>query len=133
MVCSPPGMQVSYALREYAGIIPMAGSEKRPTLAKAVEHRHLKYALDEITAYIAIRDNLLAEAEEGPTTSTIHRAGIANDVVEIFLKPARPPYEAQHLPEADAVRERQRCETVKARIRDLGAPVTMAASQCAAA
>lgn len=111
----------------------MAGSEKPPTLAKPVEHRHLKYALDEITAYIAIRDNLLAEAEESPTTSTLHRAGIANDVVETFLKPARPPYEAQHLPETDAVRERQRCETVKARIRDLGAPVTMAASQCAAA
>jgi len=127
-------MQLSHALRGYAGVIPISDSEKQPqTLAKPVEHRHLKYALDEITAYIAIRDNLLAEAEEGPTTSTLHRACIANDVVEIFLKPARPPYEAQHLPEADAVRERERCETVKARIRDLGAPVALAASQCAAA
>jgi hypothetical protein len=126
-------MQVSHALREYAGIIPRSDSERPQALAKAVEHRHLKYALDEITAYIAIRDNLLAEAEEGPTTSTLHRAGIANDVVEIFLKPARPPYEAQYLAEADAARERKRCETVKARIRDLGAPIGLTASQCAAA
>ena len=127
-------MQLSHALTEYAGIIPASDSEKRPLgLAKLIEHKHSKYAGDEINAYIAIRDNLFAEAEETPSTATVHRAWIANDVVETFLKPVRPPYGAQHLPEIDAVRERERCETVKARIRALGAPVALAASQRAAA
>jgi hypothetical protein len=134
MVCSSPGMQLSHALTGYAEVIPASGAEKRsPVLAKPVEHKHSKYAGDEINAYIAIRDNLLTEAEETPTAATVHRAWIANDVVETFLKPARPPYGAQHLPEIDAARERERCETVKAHIRDLSAPVALAASQCAAA
>ena len=73
----------------------------------------------EIHAYISIRDRLLTEAEEVPNNSTLHRAWIANDVVQIFLKPARTPYEAQYLPEDEAHVERDRCETIKQRIGDL--------------
>ena len=36
--------------------------------------------------------------------------------IENALKPARTPYENQHLPEGDATRERQRCEAVKVRL-----------------
>jgi hypothetical protein len=125
-------MELSRAIIGYAGI-PISDSEKRTQApARTVEHRHSKYAFDEINAYIAIRNNLLAEAEEAPTTATLHRASIANDVVETFLKPARAPYGAQHLPEIDATRERDCCETVKARIRKLDARVTSTASQRAA-
>jgi hypothetical protein len=35
---------------------------------------------------------------------------------ENALKPARHPYESQHLAEGDAARERQRCEAVKMRL-----------------
>jgi len=83
------------------------------------ERQATNHAEEEIHAYIAIRDLLLAEAEETPTNSTLHRATIANDVVEVFLKPARAPYEAQYLPENEARVERERCETVKHRIGDL--------------
>jgi hypothetical protein len=127
-------MQPSNTLTAYAGIIAAPDLEKRPqVLTKLVEQKHSKFAGDEINAYIAIRDNLFDEAEETPTAATIHRAWIANDVVETFLKPMRPPYEAQHLPEIDAVRERERCQTVKTRIRDLGAQTTLAASERVAA
>lgn len=74
------------------------------------------YVADEIDAFSAIRDIALAEFEGETTALNLERACIANDFVEDCLKPARPPYEAQHLPEADAARERQRCEDVKIRI-----------------
>lgn len=126
------GMELSRAIIGYAGI-PILESEKRTQApARMAEHRHSKSAFEEINAYIAIRDNLLAEAEETPTKATLHRASIANDVVEIFLKPARSPYKAQHLAEIDAVREREDCETVKARIRKLDARMASSASQRAA-
>jgi hypothetical protein len=79
-----------------------------------------EHAIAEINAYIAIRDNLIAEAEETATSGTLKRAGLANDLVETCLKPARTPYEAQCLPDADAVRERKRCAAVRARIIELG-------------
>ena len=78
-----------------------------------------KYVIDEITAYIAIRDELLAEAEQIMTRAQIDSVSVANDFVATCLKPTRSPYEAQCLPEMDAVRERKRCEAVKARIREL--------------
>jgi hypothetical protein len=87
--------------------------------AKRFEGNHSKSANNEINAYIAIRDSLLAQAEEATTDANLHRACIANDVVEIFLKPARAGYEAQQLPEADAIREREHCEAVKMRIGEL--------------
>ena len=89
------------------------------TAAKPAERNQVKHAHAEIHAYIVIRDRLLTEAEEVPSSSTLHRACIANDVVEIFLKPAKTPYEAQYLPEDEASHERQRCEAVKGRISEL--------------
>jgi hypothetical protein len=86
---------------------------------KLAERNPANHAEEEIHAYIAIRDLLLAEAEETPNNSTLHRASIANDVVEVFLKPARTPYEAQYLPENNARVERERCQTVTHRIGDL--------------
>jgi hypothetical protein len=74
------------------------------------------YVADEIRAYATIRDLALAEAEKLTNTLNLERARIANEFVENALKPARPPYESQHLLEGDATRERQRCEAVKVRL-----------------
>jgi len=74
------------------------------------------YVVDEINAYVAIRDIALAEAEKDPSSVNLERARIANDFVENCLKPARSPYESQHLPETDAARERGRCQAVKVRL-----------------
>ncbi|MDP9253764.1 MAG: hypothetical protein M3O66_02300 [Verrucomicrobiota bacterium] len=102
-------------------IVHEANSEEHlRTSEKPVERNNSKSACDEINAYIAIRDSLLAEAEEGPTSAALHRACFVNEVVELFLKPARPPYES-HRPEADAIREGERCAAVKVRIAELRA------------
>ena len=77
------------------------------------------YSIAEINAYIAIRDQLLSEAEEVHTSAKLASTTLANDFVEGCLKPARSPYEAQCLPESDAARERKRCEAVRARIAQL--------------
>ena len=77
------------------------------------------YSIAEINAYIAIRDQLLAEAEELRTAAKLASTALANDFVLGCLQPARPPYEAQCLPEADAIRERKRCEAVRNRIAQL--------------
>src|SRR6476469_4068750 len=74
------------------------------------------YVVDEIRAYATIRDLALAEAEKLTNPLNLERARIANDFVENALKPARRPYESQHLPEGDATRERQRCEAAKVRL-----------------
>jgi hypothetical protein len=79
------------------------------------------YVVDEINAYAAIRDIALAEAEKDPSSVNLERARIANDFVKDCLKPARPPYEAQHLPETDAARERDRCRDVRVRLSSLRA------------
>jgi hypothetical protein len=77
------------------------------------------YSVDEINAYIAIRDQLLAEAEKLHTTTKIASTALANDFVDGCLKPARSPYEDQCLPEKDAIRERKRCEAVRERLTQL--------------
>jgi hypothetical protein len=77
------------------------------------------YSAAEINAYIAIRDELLVEAEELHTKAKLAATELANDFVFGCLKPARSPYEAQYLPESDAIRERKRCETVRNRIAEL--------------
>ena len=77
------------------------------------------YSIAEINAYIAIRDELLAEAEELHTSAKLAATELANDFVFGCLKPARAPYEAQCLPESDAIRERKRCEIVRDRIAQL--------------
>ena len=79
------------------------------------------YVVDEINAYVAIRDIALAEAEKEPNSVNLERARIANEFVENCLKPARKPYEGQHLPKTDAFRERGRCQTVKIRLSLLNA------------
>jgi hypothetical protein len=88
-------------------------------MGKPVERPTSKHAHAEIHAYLAIRDRLLVEAEENPNNSTLHRAWIANDVVEIFLKPARTPYDAQYLPEEEARVERKVCTVARTRIDEL--------------
>jgi hypothetical protein len=78
-------------------------------------------ASDEIHAYIAARDMALVEAEGRPSDMTLNRAFLANQLVENTLKPARAPYQAQCLPEAEAARERKRCESADTRITQLRA------------
>ena len=78
-------------------------------------------AIEEINAYIAIRDQSLAAAERVPTRGTVDRALLANEFVESCLRPARSPYQAQALPEANAADERQRCASAKARLAQLSA------------
>ena len=93
-------------------------SKLAPTLSPAFGSA---YSIAEINAYIAIRDQLLSEAEELHTSAKLASATLANDFVEGCLKPARTPYEAQCFPELDAVRERKRCETVRVRLAQLRA------------
>jgi hypothetical protein len=90
--------------------------ESRPDLTPAFGS---VYSITEINAYIAIRDQLLDEAEKLHTTAKIASTALANDFVEGCLKSPRPPYEAQCLPEKDAIRERKRCASVRARIAEL--------------
>ena len=87
------------------------------------EQTSSKYATAEISAYIAIRDNVLEEAEQAPTSKSLKRADMANDFVETCLKRPRSPYDAQYLPEQDAARERTRCVAAKMRIAKLRAVV----------
>ena len=97
--------------------LPRNSSQKRRSQpAKSSDFKMTSYIVDEINAYVAIRDIALAEVEKEPTSVNLERARIANDFVENCLKPARPPYEAQHLPETDAVHERGRCQAVKVRL-----------------
>lgn len=88
-------------------------------------------AIEEINAYIAVRDQSLADAERVPTRGTVDRALLANEFVESCLRPVRTPYQAQALPEPTAVNERQRCAAAKARLAQLSARVSD--SRCAAA
>jgi len=82
----------------------------------STRHAMSTYIADEIRAYATIRDLALAEAERVTDMLNLQRARIANEFVENSLKPARTPYESQHLPEGDAARERQRCEAAKVRL-----------------
>jgi hypothetical protein len=75
----------------------------------------------EIHAYLAARNLLLREAEENATDANLRRATAANEFAENCLRPARSPYEAQALPEAEAARGRQRCKAVKVRLAELRA------------
>jgi len=82
----------------------------------STRHAMSTYIADEIRAYATIRDLALAEAERITNPLNLERVRIANDFVENALKPARTPYESQHLPEGEAARERQRCEAAKVRL-----------------
>jgi hypothetical protein len=100
--------------------LPAAKSElrKTSTLTSAFGSA---YSIAEINAYIAIRDQLLSEAEQARTQAKLASTTLANDFVLGCLQPARSPYETQCLPETDAVRERQRCEAIRERIEQLRA------------
>jgi hypothetical protein len=99
-------------------ILPAAKRESRPTPTISSAFGSV-YSVAEINAYIVIRDQLLAEAEELHSSAKLASTALANDFVEGCLKPARTPYEGQCLPESDAIRERQRCEAVRERIAKL--------------
>ncbi|MEO7723646.1 MAG: hypothetical protein ABIU29_03015 [Chthoniobacterales bacterium] len=75
----------------------------------------------EIHSYLAARDLLLREVDANPSETNVRRAWAANEFAENCLQPARPPYQAQSLPEAEAVRERMRCNAVKVRLTKLRA------------
>lgn len=75
----------------------------------------------EINAFIAIREELLAEAEEVPTFAKLDSVSVANDFIETCLQQTQPAYKSQQLDPADGARERQRCCEVKARIVELRA------------
>ena len=92
---------------------------------KAVDPVASQYAVDEINAYIAIRDNLLVEAEATTTSANLRRLSLANDFVRSCLNPVRSPYEAQSLPEGGADRERKRCAAVKIRIAELDTQIAL--------
>ena len=77
--------------------------------------------LSEIYAFIAARNLLLREVEENTTEVNLRRATAANEFAENCLRPARSPYQAQALPEAEAARERQHCQAVKMRLAELRA------------
>ena len=96
-----------------------AVAEPKARTSRPPERASSEYAIAEISAYIAIRDNLLAEAEKTPTSRLLKRAEIANDFVETCLKAPRSPYDAQYLPEQDAARERTSCAAAKIRIAKL--------------
>jgi len=74
---------------------------------------------EEIQAYIAIRDLLLNDAEVATTTESLRRATMANEFVEICLRPPRSPYEAQSLEQRQAALELERCCVAKMRIAAL--------------
>ena len=106
--------------------LPENTSEKpQRRSTKTIDPVDSQYAVDEINAYIAIRDNWLAEAEATTTSANLRRLILANDFVQSCLKPARSPYEAQYLPERDADRERKRCAAVKIRIAELDTQIAL--------
>lgn len=76
-------------------------------------------AVAEIHAFLAARNLLLREAEENTTEANLRRAASANEFAENCLRPARSPYGAQSLPEAEAERERRLCRAVKLRLAEL--------------
>ena len=84
-------------------------------------------AVEEINAYIAVRDGLLNETKAATTSAKLERLSAANEFVVNCLKPARSPYEAQCLVEMDAAHERKRCEAVQVRIAKWRAQLSAAA------
>ncbi|MGH8093490.1 MAG: hypothetical protein ACREIF_08465, partial [Chthoniobacterales bacterium] len=101
--CCEMGMQTTLPLHHHAT------SQPSKTTAAA----------DEIQAFVAARNLFLREAISNATEANLRRAAAANEFVKECLHPARVPYEAQALPEAEAARERRHCETVKVELDNL--------------
>ena len=120
MSCCEGSVQTTSPLRRH----PTRPNQFEPKFIpkrEQAERTASQHAHDEIGAYIAIRNILLADVEKSPTSEAIASLAAANDVVETCLRPACPPYQAQHLAETDAVRERKVCQKVKQRIAQLSA------------
>lgn len=98
--------------------LPAANPKSRttPTLSSTFGSA---YSIAEINAYIAVRDQLLAEAEKIHSNAKLTSTALANDFVEGCLQAARSPYEAERLSESDTARERKRCNVVRERIAEL--------------
>jgi hypothetical protein len=94
-------------------------SSAKPRATRSSQPHSSDYVIGEINAFIAIRDELLAEAEEAKTKTKLESLIVANNFVESCLTPAQSPYEMQFLPEPDAVRERKRCQEIKRRATSL--------------
>ena len=110
------GMQLTQPPLRTVFLPKTTTQKRRPQQTKASDFRMTSYVVDEINAYVAIRDIALGEAEKDPTSINLERVRIANEFVENCLKPARSPYQSQSLPETDAARERGRCQAVKVRL-----------------
>ncbi len=76
-------------------------------------------AAEEIHSFIAVRDLLLAEAEELTNEANLHRLWMANEFAARCLEPARAPYQMQCLSPVEATVERRRCQAVNVRIAQL--------------
>jgi len=98
---------------------PTSRTTAKTIPSKPQNHHKSEYIIGEINAFIAIRDELLAEVEEAKNASKLHSLLVANNFVETCLAPARSPYDVQFLHEPVAKRERKRCEQVKRRVADL--------------
>ena len=102
-------------------------SRLRKPARPAPEASGSQHAVEEIHAYIAVRDSLLREAEGALSEAALQRLVLANNFVANCLRPVRGPYFAQSLPESDAARELKRCAGVDASIAQLRARLTAAA------
>lgn len=80
-----------------------------------------QYILNEINAYVAIRDMRVAAAERDASPENLRQATLANDFVELCLSRPQIVYAAQYLPNASASFERERCVKIKALIAALQA------------
>jgi hypothetical protein len=100
--------------------VPEATRADRTITKLAPAEGRRDYASEEIQAYVAARDSLLAEAVEKPTAVALKRAHLANEfVVNCLRPPSSAPYSSQFLSEQDALVERQRCRDASARIAAL--------------
>jgi hypothetical protein len=104
---------------------PISAKPKPVQPAKSFGGHH--YAVEEIGAYMAVRESLLVEAQENLTEAALQRLILANNFVANCLRPATGPYLSQCIAERDAVRELKRCASVDASIAKLRARLTGAA------
>jgi hypothetical protein len=89
-------------------------SKKTSAITPAVESASV-----EIHSYLAARDLLLRAADVNTNEANLRCAWAANEFAESCLRPARAPYHAQVLPEAEAACERRRCTSVRLRLAEL--------------
>lgn len=116
-----PGLRREHetCLLQRVQLIPRANMSAKVFSHRAGPPTGSPEASAEIHAYIAARDIALAEAERDASDLTLNRAFLANQMVEMCLKPARSPYRAQALPATEAGRERRRCQATSARLAQL--------------